>query len=69
MEDFIVVMLGDEELKVFYEHAPREDDDEYVEIGRMVYKGIDVRDLLFYHSNEGMDFIIDEVLDQVRPAI
>lgn len=69
MEDFIVVMLGSEELKVFYKHAPREDDDEYVEIGEMIYKGIDVRTLLFYHSNEGSDYIIDEVLDQVRPDI
>jgi hypothetical protein len=67
MEDFIVVMLGDEELKVFYKHAPREDDEDFVEIGEIIYKGIDVRTLLFYHSNEGLDYIIDEVLDQVRP--
>ena len=47
MEDFIVLMRGDEELKVFYKHAPREDDDEYVEIGEIIYKGIDVSDLIF----------------------
>jgi hypothetical protein len=69
MEDFIVVMRGDEELKVFYKHAPREDDEDFVEIGEIIYKGIDVSTLLFYCSNEGLDYIIDEVLDQVRPAI
>lgn len=69
MEDFIVLMRGDEELKVFYKHAPREDDDEYVEIGEIIYKGIDVSDLIFACHEEGYGFIVEEVLDIVRPDV
>ena len=69
MEDFIVLMRGDEELKVFYKHEPREDDDEYVEIGEIIYKGIDVKQLIFQCHEEGYGFIVEEVLDIVRPDI